>query len=69
MKYLVIGIIKLYQKFLSVFFSGSCRFYPSCSQYAIDSLKKYGFIKGSYFSIKRIFRCNPFNEGGYDPVK
>jgi putative membrane protein insertion efficiency factor len=47
----------------------SCRFYPTCSQYAIDSLNKYGILKGSIKAIYRILRCNPFNKGGYDPVK
>jgi len=45
-----------------------CRFVPTCSQYAVDALKKYGTVKGSLLSIKRILRCHPFNEGGYDPV-
>ena len=69
MKSLTVKIIRFYQKFLSVFFAGSCKFYPSCSQYAIDSLEKYGFVKGVYFSVKRILRCNIFSKGGYDPVE
>jgi putative membrane protein insertion efficiency factor len=47
----------------------SCRFYPTCSQYAIDAIKKYGCLKGGYLAIKRIFKCHPFHPGGYDPVK
>jgi uncharacterized protein len=46
-----------------------CRFYPTCSEYSIEAIEKYGAFKGSIISIKRILRCNPFNEGGYDPVK
>ncbi len=62
-------IIRFYQKFISPIKGKTCRFYPTCSQYAIDALEKYGFLKGSYLSIKRILKCHPFHEGGYDPVK
>ncbi|WFD10286.1 membrane protein insertion efficiency factor YidD [Tepidibacter hydrothermalis] len=62
-------IIRFYQKFLSPIKGKTCRFYPTCSQYAIDALEKYGFLKGSYLSIKRILKCHPFHEGGYDPVE
>jgi hypothetical protein len=47
----------------------SCRFYPTCSEYSIQALEKYGAIKGSAKSIWRILRCNPFNKGGYDPIE
>lgn len=46
-----------------------CKFYPTCSQYALEAIQKYGVLKGGIMSIKRILRCNPFNKGGYDPVK
>lgn len=63
-------IIKFYQKFISpAKIISSCRFYPTCSQYAIDAITKYGIIKGSFKSIKRIMKCHPFHPGGYDPVK
>lgn len=68
MKKIAIRIIKLYQRFISPLFSPSCRFYPTCSHYALEALEKYGFLKGSFLSIKRILRCNPFFKGGYDPV-
>ncbi len=68
MKYIFIYLIKFYQKFISPLKPPSCRFYPTCSQYAIESIKKYGSIKGSYLAVKRIIRCHPFNPGGYDPV-
>ena len=68
--YLLIGLINLYKLFLSPIFSNSCKFYPTCSSYCIDSLKTYGLIKGLTKSIKRIAKCNPwFGYGGYDPVK
>jgi hypothetical protein len=68
LKYIFIYLIKFYQKFISPLKPPSCRFYPTCSQYAIESIKKYGSIKGSYLAVKRIIRCHPFNPGGYDPV-
>lgn len=68
MKRIMIKLIKLYQ--LVPFSShGNCKFTPSCSNYAIDAYEKYGFIKGTFMTIKRILRCNPFNKGGYDPVE
>lgn len=62
-------IIRFYQMFISPIKGKTCRFYPTCSQYAIQALEKYGLLKGSYLSIKRILRCHPFNEGGLDPLK
>jgi putative membrane protein insertion efficiency factor len=65
-----IFIIRLYQTCLSpFFFAPCCRFYPSCSEYAIEAIKIYGPAKGSFMGIKRILRCNPLHHGGYDPVK
>jgi putative membrane protein insertion efficiency factor len=48
---------------------GSCRFYPTCSDFSIEALRRYGILKGGYLSLKRILKCHPFNPGGYDPVK
>lgn len=64
-----ISIINIYRKFISPLKKPCCRFYPTCSQYALDAIKKYGAFKGGFMAVKRIFRCNPFNPGGYDPVK
>ena len=70
MKKVLLQIINLYQKYYSPTRPASCIFVPSCSQYAVEAIEKYGSIKGSYMAIKRILRCNPFNKnGGYDPVK
>lgn len=64
---LAVGIIRLYQ-LLSSPFPPSCRFVPSCSNYAIEAIQKHGVLRGGWFALKRIFRCHPFNPGGYDPV-
>ena len=63
-----IGIIKLYQTVLSPMLGPTCRFHPSCSFYAIDAITEHGLIKGSWLSVKRILKCHPLNDGGYDPV-
>ena len=69
MKLIIIFFIKIYKRFISPIIPDSCRFYPSCSQYAIDAVEKYGALKGGMMTAYRIVRCNPFNKGGYDPVK
>lgn len=70
MKKLVLALIKLYQKYISSnFFKGVCRFTPSCSQYTYEAIERYGIISGSLRGIWRLVRCNPFNDGGFDPVK
>lgn len=69
MRKLVLSILKFYKKFISPILPDSCRFYPTCSEYAAEAVGKYGVLKGSIKSIYRIIRCNPFNKGGYDPVK
>jgi uncharacterized protein len=63
----LIGMVRLYQVFLSPFLGGQCRFHPSCSEYFIEAVKKYGAISGSYRGLKRILRCHPYHPGGYDP--
>lgn len=67
MKILLIKMIRLYQK-IPGNFHNSCRYIPTCSNYAIEALEKHGTIKGSYLTIKRILRCNPWGGSGYDPV-
>ena len=70
MKKVLLQIINLYQKYYSPIRPARCIFVPSCSQYAVEAIEKYGSIKVSYMAIKIILRCNPFNKnGGYDPVK
>ena len=68
MKYIFIFLIRIYQKVISPLFSSSCRFTPTCSQYSIESIEKFGAIKGIYLGFKRIIKCNPWGGHGYDPV-
>ena len=67
-KTFIIIILKLYKKFISPLLPKSCKFVPTCSEYAVDAIIKYGVLKGLIKSIYRILRCNPFNKGGYDPA-
>lgn len=77
LKKIIVGLISVYQKTLSfdhsplkIFYPhGFCRFTPSCSQYGKEAITKYGVIKGGWLTAWRILRCNPWNKGGYDPVK
>ncbi|MBM3210989.1 membrane protein insertion efficiency factor YidD [Candidatus Poribacteria bacterium] len=68
MKLIVLGLIHIYSKYISPFLPPSCRFYPTCSQYAQEAISRYGVIKGGWLSMKRISKCHPFHPGGYDPV-
>ena len=69
LNFILIGLIKGYRKYLSPLKRNKCcRYIPSCSQYAIEALKKYGPFKGSVLAVWRILRCNPFSKGGFDPV-
>lgn len=67
-KTFIIKVLKLYKKFISPLLPKSCKFVPTCSEYAVDAIIKYGIFKGLIKSIYRILRCNPFNKGGYDPA-
>jgi len=64
----LICVILVYRKYISPLKKPCCRFVPSCSEYAIEALGKYGFFKGTYLSLRRLIRCHPFSKGGYDPV-
>lgn len=68
-KKIFIGVIKFYRMYLSPLKPPCCRFYPTCSEYALTAVEKYGAAKGGYLALKRLLRCHPFSEGGYDPVK
>lgn len=68
MTQLALGLIKLYQNTVSKVILNVCRFQPTCSHYAFEAIKRHGFTRGSWLAAKRLGRCNPFSEGGYDPV-
>jgi putative membrane protein insertion efficiency factor len=60
--------IRFYQRFLSPFLPKRCRFYPSCSQYALQAIVRYGIFRGSFLALRRLLRCGPWHPGGYDPL-
>ena len=66
---LIVFFIRTYQRYLSPFTGTSCRFYPSCSEYSLQSFTKYGLLTGLYMTLVRIAKCHPFHPGGYDPVR
>ena len=68
LSWLIIAIVRVYQLCLSPLLGPKCRFQPSCSQYVIDAVRKYGPVTGAWRGAKRICRCHPWNEGGYDPA-
>jgi len=68
MRRLILGLIRIYQLTLSPLLGSNCRFQPTCSAYATEAIKKHGVLKGGYLSFRRLIKCHPFHEGGYDPV-
>lgn len=69
MKFLVLDLLKLYKTLISPFLPSACRFTPTCSEYAMEAVDKHGAVRGSWLGVKRICRCQPFCDGGHDPVK
>jgi putative membrane protein insertion efficiency factor len=68
MKYLLIGFLKFYRRFVSPMYGQVCRFYPSCSAYALEAVQLHGAVRGSWLAARRLARCHPWNPGGFDPV-
>lgn len=68
MRRLILGLIRIYQLTLSPLLGSNCRFQPTCSAYATEAIKRFGVLKGGYLSFRRLIKCHPFHEGGYDPV-
>ena len=69
MKRILIKLIKFYRKRISPMTLPRCKYIPTCSQYAIEAIEKYGAFKGGFLALWRILRCNPFSKGGFDPIK
>jgi putative membrane protein insertion efficiency factor len=63
-----IGLIELYQRWISPLLGPRCRYFPSCSQYAVLAVERHGLLRGCYLAGRRLLRCHPFHAGGYDPV-
>ena len=69
LKKILIGLIKFYRNYLSGLKTApTCKYYPTCSEYGLEAIEKYGALKGGLLAVWRILRCNPFSKGGYDPV-
>ena len=68
MRHLLLMLIKFYQLFISPILGSNCRFQPTCSQYSYDAIQAHGFFKGLSLSLKRIGKCHPWHDGGFDPV-
>lgn len=69
MKTVLISLLRFYKLALSPLLPPSCRFIPTCSEYAVDAIARYGASRGTLMALRRILRCHPFHPGGYDPVK
>ncbi|REJ76396.1 MAG: membrane protein insertion efficiency factor YidD [Acidobacteria bacterium] len=69
MKYLLVDLLGLYKRFLSPLLPPSCRFTPTCSEYAVEAIRRHGALYGSWMAFKRLMRCQPLCEGGHDPVR
>jgi len=69
MQRVVIGVLQAYKLFVSPLLPSACRYYPTCSEYMMDAVRKHGVWKGTWLGVKRLGRCHPFHEGGYDPVR
>lgn len=68
MKEMALAVLRFYKRFISPALPPSCRFTPTCSEYSYEAIQRYGLLKGSWLGVRRLLRCHPWHEGGYDPV-
>jgi putative membrane protein insertion efficiency factor len=68
MRRIIIGLIRFYQYAISPMRPPTCRYFPTCSVYAVEAVEKYGAMRGGWMALRRVMRCHPWNDGGYDPV-
>jgi uncharacterized protein len=69
MQTVVIALLRFYKRWMSPLLPSSCRFHPTCSEYMLEAVRKYGTARGVWLGVKRLSRCHPFHEGGFDPVR
>jgi putative membrane protein insertion efficiency factor len=69
MQWLVVALLRAYKTFLSPLLPSACRFYPTCSEYMREAVERYGAVRGVWLGLRRLLRCHPFHEGGFDPVR
>jgi putative membrane protein insertion efficiency factor len=69
MQRVLIAVLKLYKLFLSPLLPSACRFHPTCSEYMMEAIARHGIVRGTLMGLRRVGRCHPFHEGGFDPVR
>jgi uncharacterized protein len=69
MRALTLGVLRTYKRWISPLLPSACRFYPTCSEYMMEAVEKHGVVRGVWMGVRRLSRCHPFREGGFDPIR